>query len=245
MLHRPCHRPVRLAFHTGFRALAPTGRGGGLLAGFQLRGAGNKRPRVEAELRRLPVPAFPERLLVDVALLGTGHQRRALGEPLVPGRIAEPAFVHRRLDLGAPRRERLHDLARHTGDLEAPIGVRLLDRIAEPRQLPRQLAPVERADQHLGGVELFVGHGAPLAVLALNDIGQHGMGMKLRIEIARSVVGKRRGDHALAAGADHAARLRVLHPGLDGVVFDPGEGARYGPVVRGDDAPVAADQSRE
>ena len=71
------------------------------------------------------------------------------------------------------------------------------------------------------------------------------MGMELRVEVARSVVTKRRGDHALVAGADHAARLRVFHPGLDGIVFDPGERARHRPVVRGDDAPVAADQGRE
>ena len=90
---------------------------------------------------------------VDLALGCAGHQRRALGEALVLRRPRRPALGHRRHDLGAPGREHLDHFARDTGDLEAPVGVRLLDAVAELRETLRELAPVERAQQHLRFVE--------------------------------------------------------------------------------------------
>ena len=206
---------------------------------------GNQRPGVEAEIGGLPFPDAAQFAPVDVAFLPPCHQRRALREAGVVPRRAEPAFGHRRLDLGAPRRERLDRVARDAGDLEAAVGMGLLDVVAEPGQRGGQLAPVERAEQHLRSVELFVGHAAPLVVLAPDHVGDHGMGVELRIEIARGVVAEGGGDDLLISRPHHLPRHGILHPGLGDVFFDPRERRLHCPVMRLDDAGVAADQGRE
>ena len=198
-------------------------------------------------------PAVPRRRGVPPgrcrASSGPRHQRSALGETRVVPRRAEPAFGHRRLDLGAPGRERLDRLARDPGDLEAAVGMGLLDAVAKARQRCGKLRAVEGAEQHLRAVELLVGHRAPLvvplAVGALHHVGQHGMGVKLRIEIARGVVAEGGGHDLLSARADHLSRYGILHAGLGDVLLDPAEGRLDRPVVRLDDAAVAADQGRD
>ena len=69
--------------------------------------------------------------------------------------------------------------------------------------------------------------------------------MERGIEVAGSIVAEGGDDRLLAAGADHAAGLGVLHPGLGDVLLEPGEGARNRPVVGVDHAGVAADQRGE
>ena len=71
------------------------------------------------------------------------------------------------------------------------------------------------------------------------------MGMELGVEVAGGVVAEGGGDHALFAGADHAAGIGVLPPGLDDIAFEPDEGAADRGVVRRDDARVPADQRGE
>ena len=66
---------------------------------------------VEAEIGGLFGPGFAELALVDVALVGARHQRRAPGEMLVLRRATEAPGFHRRLDLGPARRERLYDVS--------------------------------------------------------------------------------------------------------------------------------------
>ena len=51
-------------------------------------------------------------------------------------RRRDPRSFHRRLDLGAAGRERLDRRARHARDLEAPVGMGLLDAVAELRRDP-------------------------------------------------------------------------------------------------------------
>ena len=123
--------------------------------------------------------------------------------------------------------------------------MRLLDAITKLAKTLRQFRPVDRADGHLAPIQPVIDHRPPLAVPALDHVGDHAMGMKLRIEVARGVVPERGGDHLLPAGADHAAIGRVLHPGLDRVRLDPGEGAPHSLVMRGDDPRVAADQGHQ
>ena len=53
----------------------------------------------------------------------------------------------------------------HARDLEPPVGVGLFDPVAEFAEPPRQFVAVDRADELLGAVERFVGHGSPFAVL--------------------------------------------------------------------------------
>ena len=127
----------------------------------------------------------PELVAVDVTFRRPAHQRRALGEARVVRRGAHPSLGHPRLDLGAPGGERLDDLARHARDLEAPVGMGLLDCVAEPCEPARELAAVDGPDQHLRFVELLVGHGAPLAVLSLHHVGEHRVRVELGVEVAR------------------------------------------------------------
>ena len=249
MPDRPGNRPIRVALRAPFDVAGLAGIGGQapvvLLPRLPLRGAGDKAPGVESEVGRLPLPAFAQRLLVDVALVRAGHQRCTLGETRIGGGRSEAVRRRRRFDLGASRRERLDHPARHARDLETPVGVGLLDPVAERLQPSCQLAPVQDAEQHLRGIESFVGHRAPLAVLAPDHVREHRVGVKLRIEIARGVMAERGDDRLLSAGADHAAGLRILHPRLDGMALGPGECALHGRVMGGDDPPVAADQGGE
>ena len=203
---------------------------------------GDQRAGIEAEIGRLLCPHTAQFVAVDVALGGARHQRRALGRRGLSRRGAEIPLRHRRLDLGAPGREGLDRRARDAGDLEASVGMGLLDAVAEPRQAAGKLVAVEHADQLLPRVEPLIGHRAPLAVLALHHVCQHGMAMQLRIEIARRVVAEGGGDDLLVADAPHLPGFRILHAGLGGVLLDPGERCRHGAVVRLDDALVAADQ---
>ena len=103
-----------------------------------------------------------------------------------------------------------------------------------------QLRPVDCADRHLALEQPVVDHRPPLAVFALDHVGDHAVRVELGIEVARGVVAEGRGHHLLAADADHGARRLVLYPGPDGVLLDPGKGLAHRPVVRVDDALVAA-----
>ena len=104
---------------------------------------------VEPEIGGLAFPHAAELVAVDVALVGARHQRRALGGARIVRRRPEAAFGHRRLDLGTPGRERRDRLARHAGDLEAPVGMRLLDAVAESAKRCRKLVAVEHTDELL------------------------------------------------------------------------------------------------
>ena len=142
---RPRHCPVGVARHILLGDMTLAGGNGVVLADFFPRRFGDDSARIEAQAGGLFLPTLPQRALVDVALVGAGHQRRALSQPLIGGRMPEAARLHRGLDLSAPGRERLHDLARNASDLEPPAGVGLLDAVTERAQLPRQFAPVHGA----------------------------------------------------------------------------------------------------
>ena len=203
---------------------------------------GNERTSIKAQVGGLPGPHMPQLSPVDIALARPGHQRRALSKPGIVAGGAEIALAHRRLDLRAPGGERLDRVARHARDLETAVGMGLLDAVTELRQPGRELAAVEHADQLLAGVEALVGHRTPFPVPALHHVGEHRMGVQLRVEIARGVVTERGGDDLLVARPRHFPGLRVLHPCLGGILLDPGQGRRHGAVVRLDDAAVAAGQ---
>ena len=191
----------------------------------------------------LPVPA--QRVLVHVALVRAGHERGALGHFRVLVRIAQAALGHRGLDLRAARGERLDDLPRYARDLEPPVRVTLLDPVAHPIQHRGQFGAVDHADELLAAVQRLVGHGSPLAVLAPDHVGEHGVGVKLRVEVARGVVAERRRHRLLALLPHHLPRGGVADPGFGGVSFHPVKRAFHRPVVRGDDALVPADEGDE
>ena len=197
--------------------------------------------RREPERRRLLPPDRAKRLPVDVPLVGAGHQRRPRRQVGTAGRSPEAARAHRRLDLRAPRRERVDDGPRNTGDLEAPVRVGFLDAVAQLLQSPCQLAPVNHPGKHLPAVQRLVGHGSPLGVFALHHVGDHGVCVELGVEVARDLVAEGRRHHLLACRMDQKPRLGVLHAGLDRGGFQPGKGALHGGIVGGDRFSVAAE----
>ena len=149
MRHRPIHRlrPLRCGlrrsrprFPVSRTPVAIDGRGTGpsfglppgVLYGVPGHGFRREPARLESEPGGLFLPALAQLVAVDVALGRAGHQRRALGEALVVRGGAATALGHRRLDLGAPGRERLYHLAWDARDLEPPVGMGLLDAVAEP-----------------------------------------------------------------------------------------------------------------
>ena len=115
------------------------------------------------------------RRLVHVALVGAGHEHCALGEARSLPRIAETPLGHRRVDLDMPAISNRPS----TWVFSIPL--------AEPVQIAHQLASIQGADQRLRGIELLVGHGAPLAVPSPDHIGDHRTGVKQEIEIARGL----------------------------------------------------------
>ena len=155
-------------------------------------------------------------------------------------RCAHAALRHRRLDLRPPGREGVDRFARDARDLEAAVGMGLPDTVAEALQPLRQLRPVDRTDGHLAIEQPVIDHRAPLAVLALHHVGDDAMGMKLGIQVAGRVMAEGGRDHLLVPGPDHRPGGGIAHPGLDGVLLDPAERRRHRPVVRLDDALVAA-----
>ena len=84
----------------------------------------------------------------------------------MPRSLSRSGTAGSRSFAGDPCREGLDHLAGHARDLEAPVGVTLLDFVAEPREALCELAAVDHADQLLPAVERLVRHGPPFAVLA-------------------------------------------------------------------------------
>ena len=199
----------------------------------------------EPEFRRLSLPTLPKLALVHIPFPRPRHQRRTVRQLWVIQRRPFIPRQHRRLDLRPPRREPLHHLPRYPRDLEPSFRVRLLDPVTQVLEIPGKLGPVHRADRHLVPVEPVVDHRSPLGIAALDHVGHHCMGMELRVEVAGGVVAEGCGHHLLAAHVDHRSAGLVLHPGLDGVALNPGEGALHGPVVGRDDPLVSSHQRHE
>ena len=257
--HGPGGRPVRFRRQARLGRPVPACMGEGLSNVSRLPAPGlvDELACIEAQVSCLSLPAFAQRVPVHVALVGAGHERRALREALVLRRVPQPLRHHRRFDLRAPGGEGLDDGPRNRGtpwcarNLEPPVRMGLLDNVLQLLQASRQLGAVERADQHLRRIELLVRHGAPLGgpgrspVLALHHVRDHRMRVELGVEVARDLVAEG-GDHRLlVSGAHHAAAVCIHRPGLDHVLLDPGEGPLHGGVVGGDDPRVAADQGRD
>ena len=194
----------------------------------------------EPETPRLALPRPAEFAPVDVALGRPRQQRGARRQVRIVLRVAHPAFGHRRLDLRAAGREGVDDRARDALDLEPPVGMGFLQAIAEFPEALGEFGAVDRPDRHLAVEQTVIDHRAPLAVAALDHVGDDGVRVKLGIQVAGRVMAEGGRDHLLAAGPDHRPGGLVAHPGLDGVRLDPAEGRAHRPVVRLDDAPVAA-----
>ena len=231
------HRPGRRV------ARGVAGPGEQVRTGEPALGLAGMRPDLrgrEAERLRLAPPAALQRAPVDVALRRPRQQRRLRRQVRVVLRLPHAALGHGGLDLRPARREGVDDLARDARDLEAAVRMGLLDAVAQLPEALGEFGAVDRPDRHLAVEQPVVDHRAPLAVAALDHVGDDRVGVKLGVEIARRVVPEGGGDHLLAPGPDHRPGGLVAQPGLYGVLLDPAQRRVHHLVVRRDDAFVAA-----
>ena len=136
--------------------------------------------------------SVPRPARVSAMVSDSPHHRRVRGPvPAVVEALCgvQPAvaFERRNGPLRRPDGDRAR-LARDAFDFEPPVRVRLPDAVVQVSETVHQFRPVDRTDRHLAPEQPVIDHRAPLAVAALDHVGDHAMDVKLRIEIARGVV---------------------------------------------------------
>ena len=131
----------------------------------------------------------------------------------LPLRLAAvPATIlHIGQDLPPPHRERLAQLTAQARDIEArnPARHRRHDRIPVRDQVARQPVPVVRPDQARVAVKRNGIHAPPPTLRVPRHVGDHGMGVELRIEVAAGHVAERRRRHERRLHPRTLPRLRV------------------------------------
>ena len=160
-----------------------------------------------SDLRALP-PERSQHPLERLRLATPRRKRRDL-----PLRLAAvpAAILHIGQDLAPPRRERIAQLTAQARDIEArnPARHRRHDRIPARDQVARQPVPVVRPDQARVAVKRNGIHAPPPPVGVPRHVGDHGMGVELRIEVAAGHVAERRRRHEGRLHPGTPPRLRV------------------------------------
>ena len=116
-------------------------------------------------------------------------------------------------------------------------------RHAERLKAPRQLVSIVRSDQLLAAADLRRLHAAPLARSIPRHVGQHAVGVELRVLIAAREMPEPRHHHAVGLDPGAAARRRVPAPGLQKLRLHPVERRAHRLVMR-PDHPAVADRQR-
>ena len=194
-----------------------------------------QRPRLRAPLRHqlretpvlLPPPRVQRRHLRELRRVGQAQAFQVLQDRPAPARegIEERALVTRKLE----PRYRPHHARRH--------------RHAERLKAPRQLVPIIRSDQLLAAADLRRLHAAPLARRIPRHVGQHAVGVELRVLIAAREMPEPRHHHAVGLDPGAPARRRVPAPGLQKLRLHPVERLAHRLVMR-PDHPAVADRQR-
>ena len=98
-----------------------------------------------------------------------------------------------------------------------------------------EFAAVEGADQQLRALQPDEVGAAPLSFGILRHVGDHRMGMKLRVEVAAGVMPEGRRHHAVGLHAGSTARCRIPGPCLEEFVLDEVERCLHRLVMGTDD----------
>ena len=215
-----------------------------LLAGQRVEGPGRPeghslpdqpqclRPRApfRHEVRESPVLLAPARV-----------QRRHLR---ILRRVGQLLLFQVFQDRPAPAREGIDERALVTRKLEPryrPHHARR-HRHAERLKAPRQLVPIIRSDQLLAAADLRRLHAPPFPRGSARHVGQHAVGVQLRVLVAARQMPEPRHHHAIRAHPGAAAGRRVPAPGLQKLRLHEVERRAHRLVVSPDHAAVAHHQ---
>ena len=165
--------------------------------------------------------------------------RRDLRRALAVGQVLLLEVVQ---NLASARRECIAEFLVVARDLEAlyPARHRGQNRIALLHQPPRQLVPVIRPDQPRVAVQRDRLDALPPALRIPGHVGDHRMGVQLRVQVAARDMAEGRRHHRRRLDPGPPAGGRVPPPGLQHRVLDPVEGRAHRLVMRAHHAPVAA-----
>ena len=200
------------------------------------------RPVDDRKVSEFPSPVGPDRpqhRVQRLRLARPRRQRRDLRRRLA---VVPALLVHVGFHLLPAGREGIPHppvIARDLEALHAPRH-RRHDRIALPDQAPRQLVPVIGPDQDRIPVQLGRLDALPAALAVAGHVGDHRMGVQLRVEIAARDMPEQRRRHAAPPDARSPAGRRVVAPRLQQRLLDPVERRLHRLVMAAQNAPVAA-----
>ena len=212
-----------------------------------------RRPR-EAPLRpvethRVPVPRetllrrprLPQRRELDPSRLVLGPSR-VEGRRLRGLRAVVPAPLrHVGEDVAAAGRERLQHRGRVARQLEArqPANLGRRQHVAHRIQPPREVVAVPRPDQAAVPLEGRRLDAPPLARHVPRHVGDHRVGVELRVVVAAGDVPEGRRHHAVRLHPGTPPGRRVVAPGLQELGLHPVERRAHRRVMRPQNRPVA------
>ena len=177
------------------------------------------RRQVEADAGGTVTPALLQLATVLDGRLGVARAKRDCAQAL------RTQIVEFRLgggeDLGSTRAERLHRLPRHPGDFECAMFSCRRGLVTERLDVGLELGVIDRSEQRVVRPELVVMQRVPLAIGALGGVGDDGVDMRLRVEIAVGVVLEQRDDEV--AGLDRLGLAVLPFPRFGEVLFGPRE----------------------
>ena len=204
----------------------------------------NRAPRA-ADDRNLPEllrpgrPDRPQHRVQRLRLALPRRQRRDLRRRLA---VVPALLVHMGFHLFPAGREGLLDPPVIARDLEAPHPPRhrRQDRVALRDQAPRQLVPVIGPDQYGVPVQLGRLDALPPALAVAGHVGDHRMGVQLRVKVPARDMPEQRRRHAVPLHARTPPGSGVVAPRLQLRLLDPLQRRLHRLVMAAQHAPVAA-----
>ena len=104
---------------------------------------------------------------------------------------------------------------------------------------------MDGGNRRLLAIERIVPNRPPRAIGTLRGIGDHGMGMKLGIAVAREIMGEQGGHHAVGLHRRLRSSLVVEPPRLDQVPLHPAQGCLDAGVKGGEQAAIISKQRHQ
>ena len=189
-----------------------------------------------------PRPPFRHQVRESPVLLAPARAQRRLLRIL--RRVGQLLALQIREDLAASARERVQEEALVARKLEPrhPSHEGRRDSHAGRLKTPRELVPVKCPDQLLAAADLRRLHAPPFPRGRARHVGQHAMGVQLRVLVAAREMPEPRHHHAIRLHPGAAAGRRVPAPGLQKVRLHKVQRRAHRLVMSPDHAAVAHHQ---